>query len=198
MDIVAYESERLLDLDALQRVSGQSVSVDWIGEGLESPYRWAFVLDPERLWFTSRVPAPPGGERRYRLGEFVEGLWDFDVTEFFIRSEGGVYQEFNISSDGAWWSMLFSGYRQRSAQARKPEGTTIAVHPTADGWTSFFGIPRRELQVPFEEVFSIHVSAIIHGEDEPRFLTSAGRPTFAPDFHDERCFGRVVRTALVG
>lgn len=198
MDIIVYESDQVLGFHALRRVSRQSVSLDWTGGPLVSPYYWSFVLDPEMLWFTSQVPAPARGEPRHSLGEFVEGLWEFDVTEFFLRADNGAYQEFNISSDGAWWTMPFSSYRERAAHPRRPEGTTIAVTRALGVWNSFFGIPRRELQVAFDEVRSIHVSAILHGTHETRFLTSAGLPTFAPDFHDERCFGRMVRTSFVG
>jgi hypothetical protein len=191
MDIVVYKTEQRLDVQQVRSVPTQAIESDWGGTGLTQGYCWSFVVDAESLWFTAAVPASPPADRVHSCGDFVEGLWEADVAEFFLMNARGEYQEFNLSPDGAWWSMLFASYRERSPRPRTPEGIVVSVDRSAQSWRVAFGVQRTQLQIAPDEVTAIHVSGILYGGGEGRYLSSAGQPSFAPDFHDRRCFGSV-------
>jgi hypothetical protein len=150
------------------------------------------------LWFAASVPAPASVQGHHTCGDFIEGLWERDVAEFFLINARGEYQEFNLSPDGAWWSMLFTSYRERSARVLKPTGVVVSVEREPQSWRGTIGVPRAELQVAPDEIVGIHVSGILYGGSEVRYLSSAGQPSFDPDFHDRRCFGSVRWVPLPG
>ncbi len=192
METVIHTFTTPLSEDRAFQLPRRSHNQAWRGEELSSPFEWGLALDPTSLWFVARIPAVAASSCVRRKGHFVEGLWESDVAELFLRDAHGRYQEFNISADGAWWSMTFSNYRERHSKPRRPVKTAIAVRHDAASWMAVLGIEIQTLDVSLREPLQAHVSGILYGAAEPLYLTSCPQPNFAPDFHDPRCFSAVV------
>lgn len=112
-------------------------------------------------------PHPPGS--------FVAGLWEKEVAEIFVAAPGGGYQEFNVSPTGAWWSALFSGYRQLVREVTEPP-LAVQAHRSAGAWSV-------ELKVrPALEVHRLNPTAILTPAD-PVYLCLGHRTGGEPDFH---------------
>lgn len=187
MDIRIFRSPKALSSAEVRQVPKQSVSADWKGASLSSSFDWTFVLDPRTLWFLANVPGQPDFDRNLQLGEFVEGLWERDVAEFFIRDRGGRYQEFNVSPAGAWWTVLLTSYRTRAEATLEPHVTAIEVSASEHGWSAVLGVARDDLSVALEAGSLIHVSGIAH-KPVKQFLSSHPVPSIDPDFHYPSCF----------
>jgi hypothetical protein len=175
----------------------QEVAETWEGERLANPYRWTLVLDPDTLWFGVEFPKANGTAARFAHGEFVEWLaQQVDVAELFLMSRSGHYQEFHLTGEGAWWAMTFSGYRERATQPPKPTKVTCAVEASESSWRGALGIERSDITVPLDDTTLAQVSACLHEDGTVRYVTSAGRPSYDPDFHDKRSFRPVVFSSL--
>lgn len=184
-----FESSNPLSAKKMAEIEHSEVRCDWSGLALPRGLRWSIARDPERVWFSIELPVPASEPARHRPGEFVEGLWDFDVAEVFFMAPSGRYQEWNMSSDGAWWAMSFIGYRERAGGARMPSGVEVQVFSEAESWCAIVSLPHASLGVELRDLTRVHVSGIIYsGGASPRYLSSAGTPSFEPDFHDSRCF----------
>lgn len=158
-------------------------SKDWFGE--ISPYapEMAVEIEGDVLHFAYRCRKAPNCDKNLVLGEFVEGLWERDVAEFFVAGRGTSYQEVNISPTGAWWSCLFSDYRERAEVVRfEPE---IQVSGEANSWSVDFKVRLEDLR-PWrglkntERLFS--VCSILH-DPEPRYFAWNHSGGGEPDFH---------------
>jgi hypothetical protein len=191
-----FESSVQLNAGAVHALPRQEVTRGWKGEALPASLRWVVALDPERLWFLGEFPvqkAPP----KHRPGEFVEWLAEADdVLELYVRRADGCYQEWHISPDGAWWSMLFVDYRKRVAQPRMPEGVRVDVTAGEHSWVGVLSAPRSGLEVALDAAVHIQVSACIFSQGPGCFITSAGQPSYDPDFHDARSFRPVTFRSL--
>ena len=77
---------------------------DWFGN--PSPYRpeMNYEISGDRFKFSYRCRKTPRCDHSLETGQFVEGLWEQDVAEFFVAAGGTECQEINISPTGAWWS----------------------------------------------------------------------------------------------
>lgn len=168
----------------------QGIRTDWKQSALSGAFEWVFVQDPKFLWFVCRVPERPDYDGSRKSGDFVEGLWERDVAEFFVREPSGRYQEFNISPAGAWWTTVLTSYRTRSAISPSVSGVVIETRGTERDWVAVLGVPLESLAVGVDCGSSMHVSAIAH-RPSARFLSSKPVPTIEPDFHDQRCFSPV-------
>jgi hypothetical protein len=177
-------------LDALKvsKLAKQSMGVDWKGAPLHAPLQWSLASDPRELWVNIELPAPPNSVSKHNMGDFVEGLWLSDVVELFLLSPDGRYQEWNISVDGAWWSMCFSTYREAVPHSVEPQGVRVWIERSQDSWQAVFSVPHSSLGVPLDITTSAHISGIIYQEGVPTYLSSAGARPSKPDFHDPRHF----------
>jgi len=176
----------------------QEVSTIWSGRPLAQPYRWTIVLDPETLWFGVEFPKGPPKPTRFEQGSFVEWLaQQGDVAELFLMNQAGEYQEFHLTGDGAWWAMTFSGYRQRAADSVKPGRAVCFVDGEADGWRGVLGISRSDVVIALGEGSLAQVSACLHEQSHVSYVSSAGCPSYEPDFHDRRSFQPLVQHRAV-
>jgi hypothetical protein len=158
-------------------------------------FRWALAIDDSRLFFQTWIGrGAPRYNREYKQGEFIEGLWNEDVVEFFVMNNSGGYQEFNVSPAGAWWTSSFSSYRKRSEEPVLFSPILVEAHITPAGWGVFFSLALKDISTPLLPTEArIHVSAILTGvNQQPRYLSSAPLSQSAPDFHDARCFLPIV------
>lgn len=89
-------------------------TLDWYGQA--SPYQpeMRYQCLQDRIVVEFRFNKSVRFDESLAHGQFVEGLWESDVAEFFVSGGGQDYQEVNISPTGAWWSAQFSNYRERS------------------------------------------------------------------------------------
>lgn len=186
------ESRSQLALADVLELPRQEIAKGWNGETLPARARWVVALDPARLWFLGEFPvAPP--PPKHAQGQFVEWLAEADdVVELFIKGGDGCYQEWHISPDGAWWSMLFTGYRTRCMEPKIPEGVEIDVTRSAAQWVGVLSAPRSNLEVALDDRAMIQVSGCIFSRGAVSYFTTAGQPTYEPDFHEPASF-RPVR-----
>lgn len=135
-------------------------------EGLE-----LFVAMPRRE--DERLPKAPMGTR-------VEGLWNYDVVEVFLRGPGTRYLEIELGAGGHYLVLGFDGVRQRVADFQDRE-LIVIHHKNKNQWTS-------EIVIPWEMVpraiRSMNAYVIASGE----FLALSPVPGTEPDFHQPDAF----------
>lgn len=192
-----HRVERSMTPEAVLQAPMQEALATWEGERLTRPYRWTLVLDPNTLWFGVDFPKEKAPSAQFAHGEFVEWLaQQGDVAELFLMNQAGQYQEFHLTGDGAWWAMTFSGYRERSTRSSKPNKVTCFVDTAESSWRGVLGIERPDITVSLDEMALAQVSACMHQDGRVRYVTSAGRPAYDPDFHDKRSFQSVRISSL--
>jgi hypothetical protein len=183
-----FESLISLSADDVRALPRESRLVDWSGNPLPLPIGWCLALDPDTVWFLCSLPG--GGRSSSSSGEFVEGLWEEDVAELFIKSPDGVYQELNIAPSGAWWSMTLDAYRIRRPSPRRPEVRYTSVSVLPGAWDVVVGFARTTMEVPVTSDSLLHVSGMWYRE-QPIYLSSSAPHELAPDYHHPGCFEAV-------
>jgi hypothetical protein len=168
-------------------------TLDWFGERSPFQPQVAYSVSKGRLRFQFRAEKCADCDRRYQRGDFVEGLWERDVAEFFVAGEGSVYQEINISPTGAWWSASFTGYRSKPTEIRFEP--LITVEESDDRWAVTFEAsldsfrPWRKL-APSQRLFS--PTAILY-DSKPNYFAWNHSGGGEPDFHRRELFQPLVR-----
>ena len=158
-------------------------TADWFGS--TSPYRpqMKYALDGDRFSFSYRCHKRPHCDQTLPRGRFVEGLWERDVAEFFVAGQGTTYQEINISPTGAWWSCLFSDYRQPVDEVRFEP--VIEAREHSDGWGVTFNVALSDLK-PWVGVEPqrrrLSVTSILY-DPEPHYFAWNHQSGGEPDFH---------------
>ena len=189
-----YESPTCLSSAQVLGLPRQSREVDWYNAPLPTPLSWCIALDPVALWFACSLPG--GGRSSSTTGEFVEGLWEEDVAELFIKSPSGIYQELNVAPSRAWWSMTLSDYRVRSDAAHRPHLLSLSTTIESSWWTVVAGFDRTSIEVPVSSESLLHVSGMWY-TPQPTYLSSRPPPGVAPDYHHRECFEAVVLSPVV-
>lgn len=192
------------------------VNSDWYarplpnwGEGpIQAAYR--FGLFNNVLSFEFRCSKPAHCQMGLPVGQFQAGLWQMDVAEFFVgTAQDTVYQEFNLSPAGAWWSAVFSDYRKDPQEIDPSEiSVTVLDSPYGPrGWQARLDVNLNRLapvsrfgklgqdSVDWTQV-RLGVTAILTSEEPnatPIYLSSGPLVEAEPDFHrsDQRspiCF----------
>jgi hypothetical protein len=174
------------------------VTTDWHGTALQQPFRFALGKDAEQLVFIAEAPfAPPPipPTSTQLLEAFVADLAEPETrghtAELFLMGREAHYLEIHLSPDGAWWYMKFPNYRQREP-APPPTNVTVWHNRSDDSWCSAIKIPQRALSVPLDDHLKAQVTLALCDRDPPLYATSAGAPSFEPDFHDPRAFRPVI------
>lgn len=182
---VSSFSGKLLNSDYLWELPAVRISHDWYGAELETPLECSVALSQTHLFFISRF-SEQVVERvtNHESGTFVEGLWNEDVVELFIKDATTTqYLELNLSPSGAWWGCLFDNYRQVSD----------ANVPTTTGSVTMGNIGNeRAVCLQFDRMaiswltsptqLSLKISAI-RQESPPRYICSGVKHLGQPDFH---------------
>ena len=185
--MIVHESGRVLSSSEVSLLPQASQGTCWNGSALPVPLSWSIVVDPQTLWFTCSLPGGKVCASIGSQGQFIEGLWEADVAELFIKGEDGVYQELNLSPSGAWWSMTLSEYRVRREQPKRPVLREIFSSVENDRWRVVAGFEKGSLEVPILSTSRIHVSGMWY-RPEPSYLSSYPAQGVAPDYHLEQCF----------
>lgn len=180
--MIVWKVTKLLDVEDLQ-VPLVPIPHGWRGEAIEPAPVYALVADPDRLWLVAARGCPGQSHPSGGCGEFIEGLWDYDVAELFLAGPCG-YLEFNLSPSGAWWCARFSSPRVRHNGMPRPQVVAHSRAHTNGGWLAALGIPLNDLrrESVFDEATRINVTMIL-GSPDPHFLSVSDLGDGKPDFH---------------
>ncbi len=189
-EIMAAHCAHDADLRALWKDVREEFLFSWDAQSLPHPSRFGLFFDGEALIAAYTCPIPAWSTRRDAHGSFVRGLWDFDVAELFIYStRADAYQEFNIAPSGAWWSCLFSGYREESKAAFSPPVVTVEAVETTSGWNAAIKVPLSSLAFSVDALSDLRLNiCLIQGKAPRNYLSAAFIETPAPDFHYFRSY----------
>lgn len=190
--MVVWKVNSPLDIQRLP-VSLKPVANDWWGQPVEPAPRFTLIEDPGYLWLVAFHEHTPRLHPGAGCGEFLEGLWEFDVAECFIAGPEG-YLEFNLSPTGAWWCARFSAPRVRDEAMPRPRAITrVGSRKATGGWLAALGIPLEALrrEAGWDDHIHINVTFIV-GEPQ-RFLTVADLGEGQPDFHRPEAFAGIDR-----
>lgn len=174
--------------------SEQFFESDWFGNPARYRSRFSLMLKGNLLHYQFWAPKSPDYDGNHRSGDFVEGLWEYDVAELFLMGPTGHYQEFNLSPSGAWWCASFSGYRQRIAAHPCPSAQ-VSGCSEGSSWTASLRIDLRDipcLEGAGLQRARISVTAILDPA-EPEYLCSGHQSGGQPDFH---CAGTFLPVSL--
>jgi hypothetical protein len=166
------------------------IEKDWFGKKPAAAATFFVGVNEERLFFAFRCCGKPFIDPNDKGGEYIEGLWNYDVAEFFIADSGsGLYQEFNLSPVGSWWSMLFSGYRKDDpANFTLPAGVKTYATAEEQLWQAGMSVPIGDLSLGVDPLKARwNVCAIINGP-ERQFLSWSSIKSAKPDFHKVEFF----------
>lgn len=168
---------------------------DWHGEILDVPAAFGLAIDHSNLWFVATRRAPAALHPQARPGSFTPELWKYDCAEFFLGHPGsGRYLEFNLASNGAWWTAEFTAPRVRAEQAEVPvPGVKTYGELSADGsWLAAASIPLDVLKARFDfgPETCMNVTFIVDSPKQ-KFLTAAPPPAGDADFHRPELLRRV-------
>ena len=162
----------------------------WDAKSLPHNARYGISLSGDLLVIDYSCPYSPLMGRTHNQGDFVEGLWEYDVGELFVYApRTGVYQEYNIAPTGAWWSCRFSAYRQRIGGVfSKPSVKTEATY-SESGWEARLTLPIDRLALPDTTIEDLRFNiCIIQGQNPRHYLSAATIATEHPDFHHVESF----------
>lgn len=103
-------------LDLRYRCYANPLDREWNGSVISEPPEVYLVVTGDRLCFLAcsslLLHAAPGSQ----VGDFVQGLWDYEVIELFVGLVNSqAYLEVNLALNGAWWLSLFNSYRVPAA-----------------------------------------------------------------------------------
>jgi len=177
------------------------ITEDWSGRALVPPLGFSLATDPRDLWFVAtrqqaRASILPGASP----GEFIPGLWKYDVAELFIADpEGNAYLEFNLAPNGAWWAAKFSSPRELCEIQPDFQNHIRTYHDVedADCWVAAVSIPLGFLRE--------HISFGVGSPANATFILNSPDQTFhsatklrgdTPDFHQPSKFPKTIPLKL--
>ena len=167
----------------------QTFSQDWYSNPPKHKATFKIAYNDEFLLFHFKAFKKPTYDPTKQLGEFHKGLWEQDIAEIFLKSpDSPTYQEFNFSPTGAYWSALFTDYRQLAKEVPlHPESICSTIEDNA--WAIEFKIPLKHclLQNLEDTEVQLNVCSILYDGDTT-FLSYVGGEG-APDFHGVELYG---------
>ena len=132
------------------------------------------------LFFGGAMEAPPRCDRALGCGQFVEGLWQADVIELFVREPSSAgYHEINLAPTGAWWHCRFEEYRLRTGPV--PGEVRALSCIDEEGWSAAVALPRAAL--PGVDLAAVRWNVCAIAGDPRRFYTHEPAGPGSPDFH---------------
>ncbi|RMG40562.1 MAG: hypothetical protein D6719_10605 [Candidatus Dadabacteria bacterium] len=193
--IISVYRTKHLPVSALAGVLPEStLKYDWYGSEIVPPLYYSIAIDTEHLFFSARRESPAFLNPAYRMGQYVEGLWNYDVVELFISDpKKSSYQEINLAPNGVWWSQAFSSYRQREEDYATPAGVKTTCIVLEKSWETSIYIPLNNLSVQFEPESGLYLNiCAILGKDDRRYLSAVKLNSDEPDFHPRRQLPKVI------
>ncbi len=164
-----------------------TIEKDWSGEAGPGP-AFRVEMRDDTWFFHVRVNKPPLGNPGAAPGKFHEGLWRYDVAEWFVANrDTGRYMEWNLAPNGAWWAMLFSEPRRRAGVLPDLQGVITESAITHDGWEAVLHVPRALLESALGAGVLTHNACFILGVPRQHF-SWVNFPVEEPDFHLPKYF----------
>jgi len=185
MTPIVYQTQQSLDGAALpHHLPWQCFTMGWYGQPLEFEAAFQLIQDSTTLYFSARCDLPSPAEPEQAPGAFLKELWKGDVAEVFVRDPhaAALYQEWNLSPVGAWWTQGFADVREPAADFTPPSGVRTWFRSHRDsGWLATLAIPRSW------EVLNdcgLNVTMILSAPKQERtFLSCVPDTDNAPDLH---------------
>ena len=188
----SIEPAQVFDLGAT------ALANDWDGKQVSTPLSLIIAISPSHIYFGATRNASATILHDASLGAFVEGLWNADVAELFIKDdETDAYQEFNLAPNGAWWSARFGSYRMQDKSAKINQSAVQTYqHIEKTMWRAAIKIPRDSLvvQCVFNEKSRANVCGIF-GATTRSYLSFAKANSPSPDFHLPELFTKIKAIA---
>mgnify|MGYP005708393937 CR=1 FL=1 len=185
---VIHNFDREIPAGGLDGIPFQPFEVDWFGEPLDFTAKFRLGTDPERLFFEAQSSLPSKVGNHEKSGKYIEGLWEADVAEIFIREPGSTrYQEWNLSPIGDWWTHTLLDERQRDPDFQIPDKVkTSAEILNNSGWRAVLSFVRPDFDLSLAR---INVTMILKDSTGTRrFLSCCPNPETEPDFHNIRAY----------
>ena len=167
------------------------IALDWFEHSYALKPKFRISCSNDLLSFEAEVPLSNYTLSFEKLSnaQFVEGLWEKDVAELFV-SNGDCYQEFNFSPSGAWWTWMFTDYRERSDDFKAPSTSpTISSVISETNWKLHAEIPSEVLQIELKNITHAQVCFILNS----KYFCTASNKDIEPDFHRFKDFNSVIR-----
>lgn len=176
------------------------INEDWSGRALLPPLAFSIAADPGHLWFVVTREAGASVLPAALPGEFIHGLWEYDVAELFIADPAGdAYLEFNLAPNGAWWGAKFSSPRKLCESQPDFQNHIRTYHDTqdADCWVAAVSIPLSLLvkHISFGVGSPANATFILNSPDQT-FHSAAKLRGETPDFHQPSNFPKIIPLKL--
>lgn len=169
----------------------KQIETDWFGNPAQAHIAYSLSVDERALTFEATCAKSPWHDPTDSIGDFKEGLWQKEVAEFFLLEDGSErYQEFNLAPSGAWWTGVFSSYREECKPQPQPPKVTCTSDIRYDSWRASMTIQREALAIDFNfnQDSRANVCFIIGDETNRQFLTVGDLGSGKPDFHKTEYF----------
>lgn len=164
------------------------INTDWFGESCPEV---TFSLDQDiDIHFSANIPKSNCDQSNAIVGQYTEGLWEYDVAELFIYNpQTEHYVEINIAPNGAWWLMSFDSPRQRSLTACIDESAlSPEINNSELSWYCYVVIPSQLIHSLIGKGDYRYNICFILG-DKPRYYLSSNKlNSIQPDFHRPQDF----------
>ncbi len=163
----------------------QRLGQEWYGAKVEPAVEFSFSIEGDELVFRVSREASAKIHPDAKLGVFQENLWKYDTAEFFIAKEDcSRYLEFNLSPNGAWWSMIFTDPRVVDESAIQITPRVCEAQCDDKGWSCTARIPIADLiAMGLDPRNSRMAVCSILESPEQIFLTTADKTEGVADFH---------------
>lgn len=173
----------------------QSISREWYGSPVFPSLDYSFTLTDKGLRFEAMRLAPALVHPQARAGVLQEGLWLYDVAEFYLAPiSGHPYLEFNLSPNAAWWQAAFTAPRQKAENFVLPPPVDVRGVCTHERWCCSATLPHETLEALGIDVQScrLAVCAMLNSPQQI-FLTTAERTDGKPNFHQPQDWPLAIR-----
>ena len=171
------------------------VQLDRTFSGLKSTHSFSatVVLTPTALILKAYMPLVLLKGEKPNINQFVEGLWEKNVVEFFFSlPERRDYLEFHLSPKGEWWFCEFSDVRERAKTQKKVQAK---LHHKCEGSRVMVILesPRKILSPFFDEPAKVRANiTACSNEATKEFVSYLELPGKTPNFHQPEKFPRVL------
>lgn len=179
-----------LNFTEVKNLPRQTISSAWNGASLSWSYQTAIAQDKQHIWLLAATEIPHGAmPPKVYEKTYFEGLWNFDVIEFFFALNDLTYIEYHLAPEGRWWCHTFTGPRIRSETFQIPN---IDIHSevfSRRGWLSILKIPGHNIMGDLKGKTPIagNITATFRGQDTPH-SSLATLPGDKPNFHQPEHF----------
>jgi hypothetical protein len=187
-----------LSFDKVKKLPRQLISSSWEGKPLPWNYQTSIAQDKNYIWLLAATETPHGPlPTHVPENSYFEGLWNFDVIEFFFALNNLTYVEYHLAPKGRWWSYTFAAPRQRSIGFKAPNVKIYSEDFSKGGWLSILKIPTNSFMADLstEDPALANITATFRGQETP-YSSLALLPGDKPNFHQPEKFIRLENTTL--